>query len=169
MLDERGNFTDYYKNFMRRVSIKREEVQDIQSLIINAKLHIKTINQINYNVSSHNTQKNQIKKYTYDNKIDINHSEESKPLSILSKDSTKIRLDRRGNLIKKGSKVHKITFTDDVDRKQLVEEVNVESFKKYIKDDDEEEEVREILVPSEVKQYNIQNNKIKTCACCILF
>ena len=45
------------------------------------------------------------------------------------------RLDREENLIKRNGKKHKVTFTDQVEKKPLVQVYCVESYKKYNAED----------------------------------
>jgi hypothetical protein len=57
------------------------------------------------------------------------------PTNILKNDSKKtkqvIRKDYKGVLIQKGSKIHKISFIDQIGRNKLTDEVEVESFKQH--------------------------------------
>lgn len=57
-----------------------------------------------------------------------------------------IRKDYLGNEIKKNGKVHKVTFVDSLKgekKRELVKKIKVESYKKYNKINDEEDEVKD--------------------------
>ena len=61
----------------------------------------------------------------------IDHKVSTNALEIVISDNKYIRKDRSGNTIKKGGKLHKITFIDNFKNVNFYEIVEIDSYKAY--------------------------------------
>jgi hypothetical protein len=193
MIEEKDNFTKYAKNFMRRVTTNGNESSLSSLFRKNTKSEIKSMSQHSFNTSAYKpiNHKNSInfskiikinvrssstaKKVQLDNNnIKINNNNNDYDYdSNSNSNKNKIRMDRFGNMIRKGSKTHKVSFKDVVDDEDdLVDEIGVQAFKIYGGDLDDigenDGECRE-LQNNKLNYYDIGKKSKNSCACCIMF
>jgi hypothetical protein len=120
-----SSFTTYAKQYFNKIpSNEKDKLAKIENINISNNIYV--INQINPVNYTDNTMKIVLK----NNKHPANEAVNMKT-DFLLKDKTGMRMDAYGIPIIKGSKNHKISFSDNFTNKKLIQNVKIESLKKY--------------------------------------